>query len=130
MTKRALPRDVMRVSLDYSQLVATLDAVIGEVVIVRLGPRDGVPGPSAGLASLVGVLHKEDQGRYDGHEFSVGNPYPDRAPEHLSGGVFFVSESSFEAATLSTIDGNDYFVISVLVGPIKVLVQGVDSMYP
>jgi hypothetical protein len=68
--------------------------------------------------------------RYGGHEFSIGGPYPDRNPEHLTGGFLYVNEETFESATLTTFDGNDYFAISIKTRCMEILVQDGDSTYP
>ena len=115
--------------MDYDRLVSTLDTIDGEPVVVRLAPREDV-GPAAGIASIVGVLRHVVPARYEGQEFSIGDPYPDRYPARLAGGIFFLDEDSFEAATLETFDGNDYFAISILTRSVEILVQDENSTYP
>jgi hypothetical protein len=68
--------------------------------------------------------------RYDGHEFSIGSPYPDRNPEHPAGGVLFIREDTFEDPTLSTFDGNDYFIIAIRTRSVEIIVQDGGSTYP
>ena len=51
-------------------------------------------------------------------------------PRRLAGGIFFLDEDSFEAATLKTFDGNDYFAISILTRSVEILVQDENSTYP
>ena len=115
--------------MSYDRLVSTLETIEGEPVIVRLIPRTEI-GPAAGIASLVGVLHQTTPARYQGREFSVGNPYPNRYPDHLAGGILFLDQSSFEAASLKTFDGNDYFAITITTRPVEILIQDQDSTYP
>jgi hypothetical protein len=74
----------------------------GEPVIVRLSSHEADDESTAGVASIVGELHRVPA-RYEGHEFSIGSPYPDRNPEHLAGGVLFIREKTFGSATLSTL---------------------------
>jgi hypothetical protein len=130
VAKTDLPREACRKPLDYNRLVSTLDMIDGEPVIVRLTPR-GADGESiSGTASIIGELKHQVPARYQGHEFSIGSPYPDRYPEHLAGGILFINEETFESATLTTFDGNDYFVVSIKTRCIEILVQDGDSTYP
>lgn len=85
----------------------------GEPVIVRLTPREADGRSISGAASIVGELKHQVPARYGGREFSIGNPYPERNPEHLAGGILFINEEAFEGATLTAVNGNDYFVISI-----------------
>jgi hypothetical protein len=130
VTKTDLPREVRQRPLDYSRLVSTLDMIDGEPVIVRLSSRDADHESTAGVASIVGVLKHQLPARYEGHEFSIGSPYPDRSPEHLAGGVLFIREETFESAALSTFDGNDYFTISIKTRCLEILVSDGHSTYP
>lgn len=123
-------REVCQKPLDYNRLVSTLDMIDGEPVIVRLSSREADNESTAGVASIVGELKHQVPARYEGHEFSIGNPYPHRNPEHLAGGVLFIREKTFERATLSTFDGNDYFSISIKTRCLEILVNDGDSTYP
>ena len=129
MAKTDLPREARQTPLDYNRLVSTLDMIDGEPVIVRLSSREADDESTAGVASIVGELHQVPA-RHEGHEFSIGSPYPDRNPEHLAGGVLFITEKTFESATLSTFDGNDYFSISIKTQRLEILVSDGDSTYP
>ncbi len=129
MAKTDLPRETWRESLDYDRLISTLDMVDGELVVVRLSPRAD-PDSRSGAASIIGELRHQVPARYEGHEFSIGSPYPDRYPEQLAGGVLFIDEGTFESATLTTLDGNDYFIISIKTRSMEILVQDNDSTYP
>jgi hypothetical protein len=43
--------------------------------------RRGVEhGATPCLASMIGELSHQVPARYEGHEFSIGSPYPERAP--------------------------------------------------
>jgi hypothetical protein len=130
VAKTDLPREASPKPLDYNQLVSTLDMIDGEPVIVRLTPREADGESISGTASIIGELKHQVPARYEGHEFSIGSPYPDRYPEHLAGGILFINEETFESATLTTFDGNDYFVISIKTRCIEILVQDGDSTYP
>jgi hypothetical protein len=125
-----LPREARQKPLDYNRLVSTLDMIDGEPVIVRLSSREADNESTAGAASIVGELTHQVPAQYEGHEFSIGSPYPDRDPEHLAGGVLFIREKTFESATLSTFDGNDYFIISIKTRCLEILVHDGDSTYP
>jgi hypothetical protein len=129
VAKTDLPREARQKPLDYNRLVSTLDMIDGEPVIVRLSSREADNESTAGVASIVGELHQVPA-RYEGHEFSIGSPYPDRNPEHLAGGVLFVREETFESATLSTFDGNDHFSISIKTRCLEILVHDGASTYP
>jgi hypothetical protein len=76
VAKSDLPREA-RQELDYPRLVSTLDMIDGEPVIVRLASREADNQSTAGVASIVGEL-RQVPARYEGHEFSIGRPYPDR----------------------------------------------------
>lgn len=125
-----MPREVDRQSLDFDELISLLDLIDGERVIVRLDAHDACHAPAAGLASIVGDLRHQVPGRYEGHEFSIGTPYPDRDAEPLAGGILFLDVQTFQSATLTTFDGNDYFIVSIETRSMRVILQGVDSTYP
>jgi hypothetical protein len=110
--------------------LSTLDAVEGESVIVRLSSREEDSHSTAGIVSIVGELKHETPARYEGHEFSIGSPYAERYPEHLAGGVLFIREETFESATLTTFDGNDYFILAIKTRALDILVQDGDSAAP
>jgi hypothetical protein len=129
VSKNDLPREAGQQPLDYSQLVSTLELIEGECVIVRITSRETDDGSTAGVASIVGELHRVPA-RYEGHEFSIGSPYPDRYPEHLAGGILFIREETFESASLTTFDGNDYFAIGINTGGLEITVHDSDSTYP
>jgi hypothetical protein len=128
--KTDLPREARQTPLDYNRLVSTLDMIDCEPVIVRFSSREADNQSTAGVASIVGELKHQVPARYEGHEFSIGSPYPDRNPEHLAGGVLFIREKTFESATLSTFDGNDYFRISIKTRCLEILVDDGGSTYP
>ena len=130
MTKTDLPREASRQPLDYDRLISTLELIDGELVILRLASREADNESTAGIASIVGELKHQVPARYEGHEFSIGSPYPDRYPEHLAGGILFIREESFESATLTTFDGNDYFIICIKTRCMEIFVQDGDSTYP
>jgi len=139
VAKTDLPREVAAQRLTFPQLVQTLDLIEGESVIVRLHavalePADVAlePAEIQQIASIVGVIRRgstrfADHGVY---EFSVGEPYPDRYPDHLAGGMLFLNEQVFLDAKLHTFDGNDYFIISISTPTFEILVQDGDSTYP
>jgi hypothetical protein len=108
VAKTDLAREAHRKPLDYNRLISTLDMVDGEPVIVRLTPREADTESMPGAASIIGELKHRLPARYEGQESSIGSPYPDRNPEHLAGGILFINEETFESATLTTFDGNDY----------------------
>lgn len=129
MAKTDLPREAHRKPLDYDRLVSTLEMIDGEPVIVRLSPREADSEPVSGAASIVGALKHQVPALLEGHEFSIGSPYPDRNPEHLAGGILFLNEGTFESATLTTFDGNGSFIISIQTRCMEILVQDGDSTY-
>jgi hypothetical protein len=125
-----LPREVHQQPLDYRRLVSTLGMIDGEPVIVRLASRDADHASTVGVASIVGELKHQIPARYEGDEFSIGSPYPDRDPQHPAGGILFIREETFESATLTTFDGNDYFIVSIKTRCLEILVQDGSSTYP
>jgi hypothetical protein len=130
VSKFELPRQADRESLDFGRLISTLNLIDGECVVVRLSTREEPEGDrSPGVASIVGDL-RQVPARYQGHEFSIGTPYAERYPEHLAGGVLFLNEGTFRSATLTTFDGNDYFIISIQTRSMHILVQDSDSTAP
>lgn len=130
VTRTDLPREVRREPLDYNRLVLTLDMIDGEPVIVRLASREADNESTAGIASIVGEFKHQVTARYEGHEFSIGSPYPDRSPAHPAGGILFIREETFESATLSTEDGNDYFLISIKTRCLEIVIHDGNSTYP
>lgn len=130
VSRTDLPREVCQKPLDYKQLVSTLDMVEGEPVIVRLASRESDNANTAGVASIVGELKHQIPARYEGDEFSIGSPYKDRDPEHLAGGILFIREETFESATLTTFDDNDYFIVGITTRCLEIIVQDGGSTYP
>jgi hypothetical protein len=130
VAKADLPREVDGAPLQFEQLISALDTVDGETVVVRLDSPRAQQAPAGGLASLVGELHHRRPARYEGHEFSIGTPYPDRDPGQLAGGILFLDARTFRSATLTTCDGNDYFAFSISTDGAQILLQDADSTYP
>jgi hypothetical protein len=127
--KAQLPREAREDIPDFGQLISTLELIDGESVIVRFDLRDSDRVGEPGIASLVGEI-RQVPARYEGREFSIGTPYPEHAPEHLAGGVLFLDEETFESASLSTFDGNDYFIIGITTRRLLILIQDSDSTAP
>ena len=121
MSRTELPRDTPEEDLDYHRLISTLESVVGDPVVVRLSTREVEGGHSLNVASIVGELRHHVPARYEDHEFSIGSPYPDRYPEHLAGGVLFLNKRTFQSATLTTFDGNDYFSIVIETSSMQIL---------
>jgi hypothetical protein len=130
VAKADLPPEMERTSLEYVELISTLELIDGEPVIVRLSPREADQGPAAGLASIVGELRHRVTARYEGYEFAIGNPYPDCDRGPVAGGILFLDEATFQNASLRTFDGNDYFSISITTRSMEILIQDIDSTYP
>lgn len=130
VTRTDLPREVRHEALDCRRLVSTLDLIDGESVIVRLASREFDDDSTAGIASIVGEFRHQVPSRYEGHEYAIGNPYPDRSPESLAGGILFIREQTFERATLTTFDGNDHFLIDIKTRCLDILIQDGNSTYP
>jgi hypothetical protein len=80
VAKADLPRELERGSLDYNRAISTLDMIDGEFVVVTITPRNADRGATLRAASIIGELRHQVPARYEGHEFSVGTPYPDRSP--------------------------------------------------
>ena len=99
-----------------------MDAAEEEFVIVRISSREDDNESTAGIASIVGEIRLVPRARYGGHEFSIGSPSVERSPEYLAGGVLFIQEETFESATLTTFDGNDYFIIAITTPAADILV--------
>ena len=118
-----MPRDTPGQNLDYGRLISTLESVVGESVVVRLSTRELEGDRSLNVASIVGELRHEVPARYEDHEFSIGSPYATRYPEQLAGGVLFLNEQTFQSATLTTFDGNDYFIVAIETRSTQILVQ-------
>jgi hypothetical protein len=130
VSKTELPRDIRAENLDYSGLMSTLELVVGESVVVRLSTREPAGDRSLNVASIVGELRHEVPARYEDHEFSIGSPYAERYPEHLAGGVLFLNKETFRSATLTTFDGNDYFILGIETRSLQILLQSSDSTAP
>ena len=54
----------------------------------------------------------------------------ERCPEHLAGGVLFLNKETFRSATLTTFDGNDYFILGIETRGLQILLQSSDSTAP
>jgi hypothetical protein len=50
-------------------------------------------------------------------------------PSIWRGGILFIREETFEGATLTTFDGNDYFIISIKTRCLEIFVHDGDSTY-
>ncbi len=124
-----LPREVWRQPLDYQQLMATLALVDGELVVVNFTPvhaEDAEPS----YVSVIGELNRH-RAREEGiEEFLIGSPYPDLYPEVLAGGVLYLRPSEFKEASLTTLDGNDYFIISIQTESAHIRIQDEASGAP
>lgn len=130
MGRTDLPREVHQEPLCYAELISTLCLIDGESVVVKLSACTGEPAFAPGVASIIGELRHQAAARYGGHEFSIGSPYPDRYPDQLAGGILFINEQTFQSATLTTFDGNDYFAVSIKTRCSEILIQDGDSGYP
>ena len=56
--------------------------------------------------------------------------YAELFPDYLAGGILFIREDTFESATLSTFDGDDYFIIGITTRALNIIVQDGDSTVP
>lgn len=130
MTKRDLPREARQRALGYNQLVSTLDTLDGESVIVRLASREDGTEATAGVASIVGELKHQAPARYEGHEFSIGSPYPDSDPEHPAERDPLHQRRDLRERDGDGLEGNDYFIISIKMRAMEILVHDGDSTYP
>ncbi len=82
------------------------------------------------LASIVGEL-KQQPVRLEGiNEFSVASPYQSKHRAVRSGGVLYLSEEEFRNATITTLEGNNYFIITIETPSLTILVQDEALGYP
>jgi hypothetical protein len=125
-----LPPETRLPITDLPGLISTLDLIDGEHVVVRFDRRNVPDGRPTDVVSLVGELRHQATARCQDHEYAVGTPYAERDPEHVVGGVFFLSQGTFESASLRTFDGNDYFAIIIVTRDLEILVQDSDSGSP
>jgi hypothetical protein len=103
MTRSDLPEELSRLALSYSALVDTLQLLEGEEVWLRNGPVD-----------TRGVLRRV-AGRWDHDTFGVGEETR-----------LVLGQSQFAEASLSTAEGNNYFVISMRFGQADLVVGDPD----
>ncbi len=89
------------------------------VVLAVYDERMETPGFKSRLYQQIGFLRKRPARREAPtlHLFDLNWPDPEQAC-----GVFMLDERLFEGATLSTVDGDDYFWLSLNLGSVKVMV--------
>jgi hypothetical protein len=109
----------------WQEALAYLDALERSripIVVVIDDDRMEFPGYHARLYQQIGYLKRKpvDERALGLHQFGLNWPDPDQPC-----GIFMVDENLFQGATLSTIDGDDYFGLELHLGPISILL--VDS---
>ncbi len=138
MAKRDLPLEVDRRRLSYPELLSTLEMVDGEPVVVMLSALDGWPTPTTKDSevppphtsiSLVGELRRSRARHAGTDEFVIGTPF-EAYPDHLAGGVLYLSEDDFKEGALTTYDGNDFFSIAISTSGFEILIQDNGLGYP
>jgi hypothetical protein len=94
-------------------------ASVGPLVSHGGGPRVG------STVSIVGPIraspHVPDERV---HEFWIGDP------ANLMGGHLRLTEAAFRDATLTTLDGNDYFIVRIMLEGLEILLQDENSGAP
>jgi len=120
MTQHGLPFEVEGLPLRFADLVDVLRKLAGIRLIARV-TASGDGGPSEATApvmTLAGELGEPELGTSSvSVTVSVGDP------EGESGGVLRLPSAGLRAATLSTFDGNDFFIIRLEWSGILVLIQ-------
>ena len=122
MPQTELPREVARLSLTFGELIETLGQIEGSIVIASAPPSLDAAGPSL---STVGAFRRAPQPvRADVHAFWIGEP------GRQLGGHLRLSEATFRKATLTTFDGNDYFIIHIGLDGQNIMLQDEASGSP
>lgn len=108
--------------LDFAALVNVLQALTGTDVIVCF---DSAPDGESPPLTAVGALSEPRAPFGTGeHTFRIGNP------EGQGGGVLRLRAREIRAATLSTFDGNDFFIVRIRFEHGEIRVQDADSGLP
>jgi hypothetical protein len=95
---RTLPQEVLRQPLSFDELLAALDSLLGEAVAVPLAPESGLVTNAATVGPLSRLLGPTDVARY-----GVGDS-----------GFLVFRKPDVTSATLTTLEGNFFFRIEVL----------------
>jgi hypothetical protein len=107
----------MQAALGY---LAALEKSNRPVVIAVDDERLETPGFKSHLYQQIGFLRKRPARKEAPtlHLFDLNWPDPEQAC-----GLFMLDERLFEGTTLSTVDGDDYFWLSLACGPVTILVM-------
>jgi hypothetical protein len=110
--------------LGFPELIGVLRSVQGTSVIVAVDPApadDAEPSP----LSMVGVLREPaETGDTADHVFWVGDPQGE------GGGLLRLSAAAIRSATLSTFDGNDFFIVRIRWHGVEIRIQDENSGSP
>jgi hypothetical protein len=127
MPQSDLPREVSRLPLSFSALIDVLGQIEDTPTIASIAPRaehDGAPG-SGPTMSVVGAIRAASNVLDDRvHEYLIGDP------ANLNGGHLRLTEGTFCDATLTTFDGNDFFVLHITLEGLDLLLQDESSGAP
>ena len=106
---RALPKEY-RGSLDLAGVIATLDALVGEVVCVNVGSAQ----QSRSRLDVMGPLRRL-RPELPGAVFAIGDA-----------GYLSLDGVDFKSAKLMTLDGNDYFQLTIELSHATLLIGDVE----
>jgi hypothetical protein len=118
-----LPREVSRRPLSFTELIRTLRHLDGSTVILSFAPfLGGGRGPTLSVVGSIRPAPSVGDGEI--HQFWIGEP------ENLNGGHLRLTESSFRTAPLTTLDGNDYFIVHIRLDAAEIQIQDEASGAP
>lgn len=121
-TRADLPLEVSGQPLDFPGLVDLMRALNGTDVIVCFDPAPD--GESPPLTAVGALGEPQDPFGTGEHTLRIGNP------DGHGGGVLRLRAREIRAATLSTFDGNDFFIVRIRFEHGEIRVQDADSGLP
>lgn len=106
-------------------LVELLKQLQGSSVVVKLSVAEDDGGDAPGsVLNVMGELRPAPRVHPSVHAFWIGDA---SCP---AGATLQLSESAFRRATLTTFDGNDFFIVRIQLGRLEILVQDQASGTP
>jgi hypothetical protein len=106
---RSLPKEYWG-SLDLPGVIAALDSLVGEVVCVNVGSAERSPS----RLDVMGTLRRLSPAT-PGAVFAIGDA-----------GYLSLDGRDFKSASLSTLDGNDYFQLTIELSHATLLIGDVE----
>lgn len=115
-----LPAEADDLELDYEALIGVLRGLAGERVVALvddIAPPATTPAERGPVLSVYGRLREATEPAGGGHMFTVGDPEAD------GGARIRLSAGELRRASLSTFDETDFFIIRIVLGDLRLVLQ-------